>query len=183
MTRKQRLCVGIVSLSSSCKYGAQADDWPQWRGLNRNGVSAEQGWLARWPADAPPKTAWKANVGKGHSAVSIASGRAYTMGWDGKNDTVFCFDAATGKLLWKQSYSCGDIVQWSGPRATPTVDGDTVYTLGQHGQLHAWHAVTGKKLWVLLCRTTTSRMWTTDSPGRRSYRVICCCWQRARDSR
>jgi outer membrane protein assembly factor BamB len=128
---------------------SRADDWAQWRGPNRNGVSAETGWLAKWPADKPPKVAWRANVGKGHSAVSVANGRAYTMGWDGQRDGIFCFDTATGRLLWKQSYPCADIVQWSGPRATPTVDGDTVYTLGQHGQLLAWNALTGQSLWTL----------------------------------
>jgi outer membrane protein assembly factor BamB len=69
------------------------------------------------------------------------------MGWDGQQDTVYCFDAATGKQIWKQSYPCRTILQWPGPRATPTVHDGSVYTLGQHGQLRAWDAQTGKVLW------------------------------------
>jgi outer membrane protein assembly factor BamB len=79
--------------------------------------------------------------------VSIADGRAFTMGWDGEQDTVYCLDAATGRQIWKQSYPCQTILQWPGPRATPTVHGGSVYTLGQHGQLRAWDAKTGNSLW------------------------------------
>lgn len=126
-----------------------ADDWPQWRGLQRNGISAETNWLAGWPENAPPRVAWRQQVGKGHSAVSVRGGLAYTMGWDGSQDTVFCLDAVTGAVRWKQSYACRDIVQWSGPRSTPTVEGDRVFTLGQHGQLRAWDAATGAPRWAV----------------------------------
>lgn len=124
-----------------------ADDWPQFRGPHRNGVSGERVDLAAWPEDGPPKIAWRAEVGKGHAAVSVRGGRAYTLGWDGERDTVFCFDAADGTPLWKQAYDCETIVQWPGPRATPTVTDEAVYTLGQWGQLHAWDAASGKPLW------------------------------------
>ena len=93
--------------------------------------------------------AWRAQVGKGHAAVSVQGGLAYTVGWDGKQDTVFCLDAATGAIRWKQSYPSGDIVQWSGPRATPTVADGVVFTLGQHGQLRAWDAATGAPRWAV----------------------------------
>lgn len=86
-------------------------------------------------------------VGKGHSAVSVANGRAYTMGWDGRQDTIFCFDAASGRQIWKASYPCQTIQQWPGPRTTPTVHEESVYTLGQHGQLRGWDARTGEMRW------------------------------------
>jgi outer membrane protein assembly factor BamB len=127
----------------------RADDWPQWRGLQRNGISAETNWLAGWPENAPPRVAWRQQVGKGHSAVSVRGGLAYTMGWDGSQDSVFCLDGVTGAVRWKQSYACLDIVQWSGPRSTPTVEGDRVFTLGQHGQLRAWDAATGAPRWAV----------------------------------
>ena len=53
----------------------QADDWPNWRGPNHNGISAETGWLAKWPANGPAKL-WKASVGLGFSSVAVANGRA-----------------------------------------------------------------------------------------------------------
>lgn len=138
---------GVALLISVFAVAARADDWPQWRGPQRNGISREAGWLKGWPDGASPKVSWRAAVGKGHSAVSVANGRAFTMGWDGAQDTVFCFDAATGKPIWKQSYPCKTILQWSGPRATPTLHDGFVYTLGQHGQLRCWNAETGEPRW------------------------------------
>lgn len=140
------LLIGAVLLRAA---PLQADDWPQWRGPSRSGISAEKGWLAGWPEGTSPKVAWRATVGKGHSAVSVAKGRAYTMGWNGAEDTVFCFDAATGRLIWNRSYKCEPILQWPGPRATPSVHDGTVYTLGQHGQLRSWNAGSGEPGWKL----------------------------------
>lgn len=137
------LIVGAILLP----LAASADDWPQWRGPDRNGVSAEEGWLEGWPEGSTPRIAWRAQVGKGHSAVVVKDGLAYTMGWNGEQDTVWCLDAATGKVRWKQSYPCVSIVQWPGPRATPTVHGGVVFTLGQHGQLRAWDAQDGSPRW------------------------------------
>lgn len=140
----------LLVLYSLLCVAAPAEDWPQWRGPQRNGVTGEAEWLRGWPDGKPPRVAWRAKVGKGHSAVSVWKQRAYTMGWDGTQDTVYCLAAANGKLLWKQSYPCGEIVQWSGPRSTPTVADGVVYTLGQHGQLYAWNALTGQKVWHVL---------------------------------
>jgi outer membrane protein assembly factor BamB len=124
-----------------------AEDWPEWRGPERNGISRETNWLREWPEGRPPAVAWRAQVGKGHSAVSVAGGRAYTLGWDGRQDTVYCFDAASGKVLWKHTYPCAGILQWPGPRSTPTVRDGVVYTLSQHGLLHALDAKTGDVRW------------------------------------
>jgi outer membrane protein assembly factor BamB len=129
---------------------AAADDWPQWRGPRRDGISRERGWLVGWSENAPPRVAWRASLGKGHSAVSVAGGRAYCLGWDGQQDTVYCFDAATGAVHWKDSYACEGILQWPGPRATPTIAGSSVYTLGQHGQLRAYDAASGKLRWAVV---------------------------------
>jgi outer membrane protein assembly factor BamB len=126
---------------------AGAADWPQWRGPDRNGISQETDWLAGWPVEGAPKVAWRTAVGKGHSTVAVSNGRLYTMGWDGEQDTVSCLEEATGERKWARSYPCRTIVQWPGPRATPTVEGETVYTLGQWGQLHAWDTATGEDRW------------------------------------
>ncbi len=143
VTFPRAAAVGLLVLAGT----AVAADWPQWRGPHRNGVSSEKDWLDGWPQDKAPRVAWRAAVGRGHSAVSVRGGRAYTMGWDGKQDTVFCLDADTGAVRWKQSYPCAGIHQWPGPRATPTVDGEAVYTLSQHGLLNAFAAADGRKRW------------------------------------
>lgn len=142
-----RILLLILALSSALK--SRAEDWPQWRGPRRDGVSREAGWLAGWTEGGAPRIAWRTQVGKGHSAVSVQGASAYTMGWDGKQDTVYCLEAATGTIRWKESYPCSGIVQWSGPRATPTVADGVVFTLGQHGQLRAWDAATGAPRWAV----------------------------------
>jgi outer membrane protein assembly factor BamB len=136
-----------IALLLLLSHAAFAADWSQWRGPARTGISAERGWLAAWPEGSEPKVLWRAQAGKGHSAVSVQGNLAYTMGWDGTNDTIFCLDAVSGAVKWKQSYPSATIVQWSGPRATPTVADGAVYTLGQHGQLRAWDALTGAPRW------------------------------------
>lgn len=84
---------------------AGADDWPQWRGPQRNGISAESGWSETWP-DSGPKVLWKASIGRGFSSFAVAKGRLYTMGNRDNVDTVFCLDAETGKEVWKHAYPC-----------------------------------------------------------------------------
>ena len=125
----------------------QSTDWPQWRGPNRTGISAETGWRTNWTAE-PPKTLWKVSVGTGFSSMSVANGKVYTMGNAEGKDTVWCFGADDGKVVWQQSYPCGD-VDHPGPRCTPTVDGKTVYTLSQAGDLCSFDADTGKVHWNL----------------------------------
>jgi outer membrane protein assembly factor BamB len=123
----------------------EAADWPQWRGPRRDGISSETGWLLRWPATGPRRL-WTAQVGEGYSSVAVKDGRVYTMGNAGDRDTVYCLAAGTGRVLWKYSYPCpaGD---QSGTRATPTVEGNRVYTLSREGQAFCLDASTGAKIW------------------------------------
>src|SRR4051812_36551372 len=80
-----------------------ANDWPHWRGPNFNGISMEKHWASQWPAEGP-KTVWKGSVGTGFSSVSVAQGKLYTLGYGDEKETVFCFDANSGKVLWQHSY-------------------------------------------------------------------------------
>ena len=138
------LCIGTWLLAGGA---ATAADWPQWRGPLRNGISTEPLPLDQWAPQAGPPVLWRAAVGRGHSAISVADGRAFTLGWDGSQDTVWCFDASDGTLIWKRSYDSGDIKQWPGPRATPTISGGRVFTLGLHGDLACWDARDGRPIW------------------------------------
>lgn len=137
---KQLLLVSAL-LAASCGW---ADDWPNWRGPDRNGISRETAWGA-----AKPKRIWEAKLGTGFSSVSVAKGRVYTMGNDRKQDTVFCLSEKTGKVLWKHSYKSPLAARYyeGGTSGTPTVDGDVVYTLGRQGDLFAFKAADGEVLW------------------------------------
>jgi outer membrane protein assembly factor BamB len=124
-----------------------AADWPQWRGLNRDGISRETGLLKTWPATGP-KVLWRAPLGNGYSAIAISQGRLYTMASVGNDEFAMCFDTAGGKELWRtrtdSNYESG---QGDGPRSTPTVDGNWVYVLGAQSKLYALNGKDGKKIW------------------------------------
>jgi outer membrane protein assembly factor BamB len=135
---------------------ARSEDWPQWRGPNRNGISTETGWLGAWPATGP-KIVWKNQIGTGYSSISISEGRVYTMGNTAKSkrdanqkDVVFCFDAGTGREIWKYPYDCALSAKnyKGGPNATPTVDGKFVYTFSKEGHVHCLDAIGGKEIWA-----------------------------------
>lgn len=127
---------------------ATALDWPRWRGPELNGHSKETGWLTEWPASGPT-VVWKAAVGIGFSSMSVADGRCFTIGNRDDKDTVYCFDAATGKELWKHTYSCPLQAKFyeGGPGSTPTVDGDRVFTFSKTGETFCLEAATGKVVW------------------------------------
>lgn len=120
---------------------AVAADWPNFRGAAHNGHTPEVVWKA-----GPLKQLWSLEVGEGYSAVAVVGPRAYTMGWSGGKDHIFCLDAATGKQIWRYSYPCekGD---YSGPRATPAVTGGRVYTLSRLGQAYCLNAANGRVIW------------------------------------
>lgn len=147
---KQRLLRPLVvtALSLAMTGQACALDWYRWRGPDLNGVSKETGWLAKWPA-AGPKPLWKASVGMGFAGVSVSQGRAFTTGNQDDKDTVYCLDAETGNEVWKYSYDEELAPKYydGGTSASPTVDGDRVYTLSKSGRLFCFEAASGKVVW------------------------------------
>lgn len=141
MLRSILLCL----LPLSTAVGA---DWPQWRGPERNGISAETSWNTDWKA-SPPKVLWKASVGLGYSSFVVADGKVYTTGHAGEKDTVFCFDAVSGKEVWKHTYPAelGDKYFQGGTTGTPTVAEGKLYHLSRWGDLFCFDAATGKIVW------------------------------------
>lgn len=143
-------------LSVAVLLAARGEDWPQFRGPERNGISRETGWAFQWP-EAGPKIAWRTKVGLGYSSFVVAQGRAYTAGHADGKDTIFCFDAAEGKEVWKHSYKSelGNKYFQGGTTGTPTVDGNHLYWLSRWGDLFCFEAATGKILWEKNIRKET----------------------------
>jgi len=133
----------------------QADDWPQWRGPNRDGVWKETGILQTFPRDGL-KVSWRVPVGRGWSTPIVAKGRVFVTDVEvappKSIERVLCFDEATGKVLWIHQYDAG-YPKWAldpnggGPRATPIVQDGKLFTLGAMGQLFCLNAVSGKVVW------------------------------------
>jgi outer membrane protein assembly factor BamB len=125
-------------------------DWPQWRGPNRDGLSAETGLLKEWPKEGPPLL-WKATgLGAGYSGVSLAGQRIFTMGEQTEANHVLALNRADGKILWATRLGKAGAPGWggfAGPRATPTVEGSLVFALGQYGEVICVKAEDGKEAW------------------------------------
>jgi len=124
-------------------------DWPQFLGPNRNCTSSETGLLLSWPKDGLPKL-WEKKIGEGFSGPVIAGERLILFQRVGDKETVECLDAATGKDRWKYDYPTNyrdALGKGNGPRSTPLIAKDRVYTLGAEGRLHCLELETGKKVW------------------------------------
>ncbi len=136
-----------LSLTLLAAGPAAALDWPQFRGVNRDGVSAETDLPRRWPAEGP-RVVWKQAIGEGYSGVSVAGDRLYTMDSDGTTEYVLALEAGSGKEVWRVAAGPELIdPMGNGPRTTPTLDGGTVYAMGSHGRLLALKAADGAKIW------------------------------------
>jgi outer membrane protein assembly factor BamB len=141
-------CFLSLFLFATGLFSANAIDWYRWRGPDLNGISKEKNWEKEWPADGP-KRLWKANVGMGFSSLTVSKGRVYTSGNSNDVDTIFCLDANTGKEIWKHSYDSPLDPKYyeGGTSATPTVDGDKVYSISKRGDLFCLDAAKGKVIW------------------------------------
>lgn len=167
-------CVFALTLSAST---LEPDDWPQWRGTNRDGRSTETGLMKSWPAGGPTRVWQATGAGEGYSSFSVSGGKLYTLGARGSTEYVMAFDEATGKKVWEVengrrfSNDRGD-----GPRGTPTVEGSRLYAYGASGDLRALDAASGKTLWhvnVLQQFGGSNIIWgLSESPLVLSDRII-----------
>ena len=130
-----------------------ADDWPQFLGPKRDGIWREEGILEKFPAGGPKKV-WSAKLGGGYAGASIANGKVFVADFQktdaGSVERVVCFDGAKGTELWATKYPVTYKIPGgysSGPRCTPLVDGEFVYTVGAMGDLTCLAAKDGKTIW------------------------------------
>ena len=138
-------CVILV-----CAVQGFGQDWPQWRGPNRDGKVTGFTAPETWPKALTQK--WKTTVGLGDSTPALVGDKLYAFGRQGADEVTLCLDAASGKELWKDKYAAQAITgpsarEHPGPRSSPAVAAGKVVTLGVGGVLSCLDAADGKLLW------------------------------------
>lgn len=146
---KAIITLGMIALVF-CE-GVSAQDWPGWRGPNRDGVVASFAAPKTWPEKL--KLKWKTTVGDGHSSPVVAGNRVYILTRQGEDEVVSAIDLNTGKPLWSERYAVSyamnpaAIGHGKGPKSTPVISGGKLYTLSINGVLSSFDAQTGKLRW------------------------------------
>jgi len=154
------ICSAMVFLATQASL---AQDWPQWRGPNRDGAVAFSPPKA-WPDNLKPL--WKVTVGAGHASPVVAGGKIFLLSRQGEQEVVSCFELNTGKQLWRDSYPVAYTMHpaatghGKGPKSTPVVQNGKLYTLGITEVLSCYDTATGKLNW----RKDFSKQFKLTSP-------------------
>ncbi len=153
----------IALICVASKQSVSADDWPQWLGPERDSVWRETGIIDTFP-EGGPTVKWRTPVGGGYAGPAVAAGRVFVTDFvvqagatepnaDKRSrvegtERIHCLSATDGSTLWTHQYPCVyEISYASGPRATPTVDGDRLYALGAEGDFFCLNVADGSVLW------------------------------------
>ncbi len=148
MTISRRLAtlLALVTLSGT----AAADDWPQWGGPQRDLVWREKGIVRTLPTKGLLPRVWSTPIGEGYSGPAVAGGRVYITDYlrDSRQERVHALDAASGKIAWTHTYPVRYSISYpAGPRMTPVIEKDRVYTIGSMGHLFCLSVTDGSVLW------------------------------------
>ncbi|MBN2450932.1 MAG: PQQ-like beta-propeller repeat protein [Lentisphaeria bacterium] len=139
------ICVGGL-LSAWVVPVTAGADWPQYRGPNRDGVSAETGLLKQWPEGGPRELWWVSGIGEGYSSAAVAGGKVYVTGMREKREFATALDRA-GKQLWQTEYGSAYRRSFPQARCTPTVEGERLYIISGAGEVVCLDAGTGTTVW------------------------------------
>ncbi len=121
--------------------------WPQWRGPHRDGVVHSADLLTDWPEEGPPLR-WQNRIGLGYSSFAVKDGRLYSLFQEGTQEVVACWRVEDGKEVWRHAYDCPyTAADYPGPRSTPALDGDRLYTVGSGGTFLCLDATSGVPHW------------------------------------
>ena len=137
------------------------DDWPAFRGKNRDGVSRETNWMATWP-DQGLRKVWETRLANDFGSLSIQDGRIYTIGTQTKTTKAYCLDATTGKVLWEHPIS--ELIDPTGAGSTPTVSGSCVVAVGADGTIVCLNKSNGTLVWDVPMNLKPAQYCYSSSP-------------------
>jgi outer membrane protein assembly factor BamB len=138
------ILVAFLLIGIADAYG---QDWTQYFGPGRNGISVQKNILRTWPQKGP-EVLWAVNVGIGFGGPVVKEGKVYLLDRDDKvGDKLRCFDLSSGKELWNFGYEAPGSVMFPGSRSVPTLDGNLIYSCGPYGNLYCIDIITRKPVW------------------------------------
>jgi len=146
-----RMLGRIAAVSLALAPVATAQDWPQWRGPNRDGAVASFREPASWPQALTAR--WKVEVGTGYATPLVVGDRIYAFARQGNDEVMMALDAGSGTVVWRTGYPASFSMtpatarHGPGPKSTPTFAGGRLFTLGMTGLVTAFDAATGRRLW------------------------------------
>jgi outer membrane protein assembly factor BamB len=147
----KRTLVCTVALSVGLASAAAAQDWPQWRGPNRDGAVTSFREPATWPEALVRR--WQVDVGTGYATPLLVGQRIYMFTRQGEDEVMAALDASSGKPIWRTAYPASFTMNSAtarhgpGPKSTPTYADGRLFTLGMRGVVTAFDAQSGKRLW------------------------------------
>lgn len=170
--RKSNLCSSATSFLlfalTALAPDAAAQEWPQWRGPNRDGAAASFREPAKWPAQLTRR--WVKDVGLGYATPLLAGDRVYIFTRQGEAEVMTALDAGSGQQIWRSSYPAPFLMNpatrphGAGPKSTPALAGGRLFTLGMSGIVTAFDAESGKRLWQRPAPPVGPRFHTATSP-------------------
>ncbi|MEK6675251.1 MAG: PQQ-binding-like beta-propeller repeat protein [Planctomycetota bacterium] len=148
-TRLLNLRVLLLTVASTA--GMVNAQWTQWGGPHADFITDSKGLAQEWSSDGPKKL-WSRSLGEGYSAILVDDGNLYTMYRGDSKERVVCLNSKSGETVWEHGYDSaprpGHVMEFGdGPRATPLIVGDRLYTIGVAGQMHCFDKKTGKPIW------------------------------------
>lgn len=141
--------LGVVCVMLLSAHGLWAQDWPQWRGPNRDAKATGFNVPKTWPKELTQK--WKVTVGEGVATPALVGDKLYVFARESGSEVIRCLKASDGQEIWKDKYETPGVgrpaADFSGPRSSPAVFDGKVVTLGVHSILSCYDAEKGIKLW------------------------------------
>ena len=170
MKHRRLLVAASCAIATAVLLAARlaAQDWPQWRGPNRDGAVASFSEPASWPETLEQR--WRIEIGLGYATPLLVGQRLYMFSRQQEEEVMTALDAASGKILWRTAYAAPFAMvkatarHGAGPKSTPVHANGRLFTLGMTNIVSAFDAATGRQLWQKPATRAQPQYHTAMSP-------------------